>query len=690
MTATRLVTLFTVFALLLGAGGAAAQDTGPGGEGLSVEVLAGAGFTYQGELRSGGNLHNGLCDFQFSLFDALNAGVQQGSTQTVTNVTVAGGRFTVVLNSGAQFGARAFDGSARWLAIAVRCPAGSGGYTALIPRQALTAAPLALALPGLRTEINVTSPNVVGGYISNTVSGGVTGATIGGGGSVGSPNVVTANNATVGGGDSNTASGSGAAVSGGYGNSASANWTTIAGGYLNTTNNMFAAVGGGYGNTASGAAATVGGGGYIDAGSGANVASGAASTIGGGGLNTASGYVSTVAGGGNNQASNTYASVGGGRQNTASGERATVGGGQGNLASGAGATVGGGGWNGGTINGNQARGTASTVAGGWGNVITTSAAYGAIGGGQGNSASGSSATVGGGANNNASGNNTAVGGGVNNTASGGWATVGGGFGNTASGSDAVVGGGTGNTASGVGATVPGGQSNLASGDTSFAAGNNARATHTGSFVWACNACATTYSPGNHTFTANAINGFWFGSAPAGTITPTLGAGTFISTSTGARLTFAGVWTNASDHSLKTDFAPVDGVAVLNTLMGLPVTSWTYKVEDAGIRHIGPTAQDFYAAFGLGDSDSSIGTVDADGVALAAIQGLYAVVQEQQAENAALRERVAALESVVETPRRDVSTGGGYGQLWLGLLLGAGIGAGAFALGRRGRTVGRPE
>jgi hypothetical protein len=91
--------------------------------------------------------------------------VQQGSTQTVTNVTVAGGRFTVVLNAAGQFGARAFDGSARWLAIGVRCP-DSGPYTPLSPRQALTAAPLALALPGLRTEINADSPNVVGGHIA--------------------------------------------------------------------------------------------------------------------------------------------------------------------------------------------------------------------------------------------------------------------------------------------------------------------------------------------------------------------------------------------------------------------------------------------------------------------------------------------------------------------------------------------
>ncbi len=54
---------------------------------------------------------------------------------------------------------------------------------------------------------------------------------------------------------------------------------------------------------------------------------------------------------------------------------------------------------------------------------------------------------------------------------------------------------------------------------------------------------------------------------------------------------------------------------------LPISKWSYKVEDGSVRHIGPMAQDFAAAFGLGSDDRSIGTVDADGVALAAMQAL---------------------------------------------------------------------
>ena len=85
--------------------------------------------------------------------------------------------------------------------------------------------------------------------------------------------------------------------------------------------------------------------------------------------------------------------------------------------------------------------------------------------------------------------------------------------------------------------------------------------------------------------------------------------------------------------------------------------WRYTNECAGVRHFGPTAQDFQTAFGLGTDDKSIGTVDADGVALAAIQGLNEKVevrseraegriQKLEAENAELKQRLAALEKVI--------------------------------------------
>lgn len=75
---------------------------------------------------------------------------------------------------------------------------------------------------------------------------------------------------------------------------------------------------------------------------------------------------------------------------------------------------------------------------------------------------------------------------------------------------------------------------------------------------------------------------------------------------------------------------------------MPVGKWSYKGNPA-VRHIGPTSQDFHAAFDVGDDDArSIATVDADGVALAAIQGFNAKVESQAREIAELKRMVEAL------------------------------------------------
>ena len=95
---------------------------------------------------------------------------------------------------------------------------------------------------------------------------------------------------------------------------------------------------------------------------------------------------------------------------------------------------------------------------------------------------------------------------------------------------------------------------------------------------------------------------------------------------------------------KENFASTDGREVLDRLAAIPVATWNYKSEDPSIRHIGPVAQDFYAAFGVGEDDKHIATIDADGVALAAIQGLYRVVQEQDARIAGLEARLASQEA----------------------------------------------
>ena len=71
-------------------------------------------------------------------------------------------------------------------------------------------------------------------------------------------------------------------------------------------------------------------------------------------------------------------------------------------------------------------------------------------------------------------------------------------------------------------------------------------------------------------------------------------------------------------------------AVLESVARMPVSTWSYKSDDPSVRHLGPMAQDFYAAFGLGDTDRGYNSIDAHGVEMAAIKALYNRLEEQQA------------------------------------------------------------
>ncbi len=563
-------------------------------------------FTYQGQLKtSSGSPISAMCDFQFGLWNSAGGPAQIGITQTVSS-QVSNGLFTVGLNFGAN--GNVFNGSGRWLQIAVRCPPASG-YTPLNPRQPLTAAPYAFALPGLYTQPNATSPNIIGGYSGNFISSTVVASVIGGGGVSGSENRVQANYATVGGGASNTASNDSATVSGGWANTASGGNATVGGGWANKASGTYATVGGGDNNTVNGYEATVGG----------------------GAGNTITGTYATVGGGWDNSIpiTGSYAFIGGGASNIASGENATVGGGWANTVSGSYATVGGGNHN--TVNGYEA-----TVGGG--NHNTVSSTLATDGGGASNIASGAGAFVGGGgydgstsAGNQATGNASTVGGGLANTASGtvsgvgGYATVGGGYQNTASGDRSTISGGLGNTASGLFATVPGGYNNVASGQSSFAAGQYANTnSQYGAFVWS-DASTTTYISATvpNEFLVRASGGITLYTDAAATIGAVLPAG-------------SSSWGVVSDRNAKANFAAVDDRAVLDRLASIPVQTWNYKTQDVSIRHIGPMAQDFYAAFQVGENNTTISTVDAQGVALAAIQGLYQQNQELKAQIEALQ------------------------------------------------------
>jgi hypothetical protein len=106
----------------------------------------------------------------------------------------------------------------------------------------------------------------------------------------------------------------------------------------------------------------------------------------------------------------------------------------------------------------------------------------------------------------------------------------------------------------------------------------------------------------------------------------------------------------SDRNLKENFEPVNSREVLEKVAAMPISRWNF-IGDAATPHIGPMAQDFHAAFGTGTDDKHIATVDADGVALAAIQGLNEMLKEKESEIAdlknetlALRERNQAIEA----------------------------------------------
>ena len=219
-------------------------------------------------------------------------------------------------------------------------------------------------------------------------------------------------------------------------------------------------------------------------------------------------------------------------------------------------------------------------------------------------------------------------------------TVGGGGGNTASGSRATVGGGLDNTASGEYATVPGGRLNSAT-HYAFAAGRRAKANHTGAFVWADSTDADIASTNANSMTFRASGGVRFFSNSGAT--------------TGVSLAANGTaWAMISDRNVKKDFEPVNCVEVLEKLAALPITRWRYHWESNHTTpHLGPMAQDFKAAFYPGTDDKSITTQEADGVALAAIQGLNqkvedlkAEVRQRDAENAALKARLERLEQLL--------------------------------------------
>jgi hypothetical protein len=114
--------------------------------------------------------------------------------------------------------------------------------------------------------------------------------------------------------------------------------------------------------------------------------------------------------------------------------------------------------------------------------------------------------------------------------------------------------------------------------------------------------------------------------------------------------------------MKENFVAVDGEDVLARLRNVPISIWNYKSQNANVRHIGPMAQDFAAAFRVGDDDKHISTIDPDGVALAGVKALDARTTSQESrietlenENAELRQRLDRLEKLLSERHPDAAS-----------------------------------
>lgn len=411
-----LVLFILVAALAIGGIGVAAQSGSepsvPQGDGS----MMGTSFTYQGQLKDEtGSPLNATCDFRFTLWDADDLdGTQIGGESLALGVAVSQGYFTALVNDSEVFGYDAFTGEPRWLGVGVRCPAGSGPYTALSPRQPLTAVPFAsLALYAPWSGLTGIPAGFADDVDNDTTY------------SAGSGLALAGNQFSV------AFGGNGVAATAARSDHIHSNYWRTNGNYQTDPATNFI-------GTADNAALVF----RVNNLPALRLEPNATSpnVIGGYSGNSVSAdvYGATIGGGGAssyiNRAQASYAVVGGGKGNTANGDSAVVGGGNANNASQNSATVGGG-----TLN--QANGGFATVGGGNQNMAVNYAAV--IAGGEANRVDGNSGAVGGGSQNHAYGDSTVISGGEDNYAQGDFATISGGTQNTAAGYASTIPGGLG-------------------------------------------------------------------------------------------------------------------------------------------------------------------------------------------------------------------------------------------------------
>jgi hypothetical protein len=191
-------------------------------------------------------------------------------------------------------------------------------------------------------------------------------------------------------------------------------------------------------------------------------------------------------------------------------------------------------------------------------------------------------------------------------------------------------------------SLAGGAVSTAAGLTAVALGVDVHASGDGSVVLGSHANALIDAPGTFIFADRSTNNAIVGFGPNELFARAAGGVAFY---TNAALTAGvslapggGAWQSVSDRN-----PDLSGEHVLRKLARMPIQEWSYKSQDASIRHVGPTAQDFHEAFGLGEDPLRINTVDADGIALAAIRALEARTTALIRENERLRARLDRLE-----------------------------------------------